>query len=93
MTHQSKVKQVISDVNGSFGPDKSNAEAEATNAEGEATHHEQLTTNLTMSRKNYCFVCGLPQTKISRHLKIPSKTHAESAHAFSFPDHSKERKS
>lgn len=44
-----------------------------------------------LSRKNYCFVCGLPQTKISRHLQIHSKTHAEIAHGFSFPDHSKER--
>ncbi|XP_029949996.1 uncharacterized protein LOC115390320 isoform X2 [Salarias fasciatus] len=48
-------------------------------------------TLLTMSSKNYCYVCGKPQSKISRHLKTHT-THAEIAYAFSLPENSKERK-
>ncbi|KAF3838798.1 hypothetical protein F7725_010566 [Dissostichus mawsoni] len=47
--------------------------------------------HLTMSTKNYCFICGKPQSKISRHLRT-HKTHAEIIHAFSLPEHSKERR-
>ncbi|XP_044063230.1 uncharacterized protein LOC122881284 [Siniperca chuatsi] len=59
--------------------------------EDEAKLHEQKSTHLTMSKENYCYVCGKPQSKISRHLKT-HKTHAEIVHAFSLPEHSKERK-
>ena len=52
---------------------------------------EQDLTNLTMCKKNYCFVCGKPQSKISRHLKT-HKTHAEIVHAFSLPENSKQCK-
>ncbi|XP_076829569.1 uncharacterized protein LOC143485412 isoform X2 [Brachyhypopomus gauderio] len=41
--------------------------------------------------KNYCYICGKPQSKISRHLKI-HMTEVEVAEALSFPKHSKERK-
>ncbi|XDV36910.1 hypothetical protein PO909_006624 [Leuciscus waleckii] len=44
-----------------------------------------------MSKKNYCYVCGKPQSKISRHLKT-HKTHTEIVQAFSLPEDSKERK-
>ncbi|XP_048855405.1 uncharacterized protein LOC125739885 [Brienomyrus brachyistius] len=47
--------------------------------------------SLTMISKNYCFLCGKPQSKIARHLKT-HKTHSEIEHAFSFPAHSKERR-
>ncbi|XP_033970389.1 uncharacterized protein LOC117469991 isoform X2 [Trematomus bernacchii] len=47
--------------------------------------------HLTLSTKNYCFVCRKPQSKISRHFRT-HKTHAEIIHAFSLPKHSKERK-
>ncbi|XP_043978900.1 uncharacterized protein LOC122834482 isoform X2 [Gambusia affinis] len=53
--------------------------------------HKQESSQHIMSAKNYCFVCGRPQTKISRHLKT-HKTHAEIAYAFSLPEDSKERK-
>ncbi|KAI4793452.1 hypothetical protein KUCAC02_032708 [Chaenocephalus aceratus] len=51
----------------------------------------ELPKHLTLSTKNYCFVCGKPQSKISRHLRTHT-THAEIIHAFSLPEHSKERK-
>lgn len=53
--------------------------------------HSQESTNLSMSVKNYCYICGKPQSKISRHLKTHT-THAEVEHALSLPRHSKERK-
>ncbi|XP_053301945.1 uncharacterized protein LOC128460698 isoform X3 [Pleuronectes platessa] len=59
--------------------------------EGEAEIHKPESTHLTLSKKNFCYVCGKPQSKISRHLKT-HKTHAEIVHAFSLPEHSKERK-
>lgn len=59
--------------------------------EGEAELHKPESTHLILSKKNYCYVCGKPQSKISRHLKT-HKTHAEIVHAFSLPEHSKERK-
>ncbi|XP_028281560.1 uncharacterized protein LOC114448636 [Parambassis ranga] len=46
---------------------------------------------LTMTIKNYCYICGKPQSKISRHLRVHT-THAEVVHVFSLPEHSKERK-
>ncbi|XP_032438018.1 uncharacterized protein LOC116732140 [Xiphophorus hellerii] len=52
--------------------------------------HKQESSQHILSAKNYCFVCGRPQTKISRHLKT-HKTHAEIAYAFSLPEDSKER--
>ncbi|XP_070408956.1 uncharacterized protein [Nothobranchius furzeri] len=48
-------------------------------------------STLQMSNKNFCFVCGKPQSKISRHLRT-HKDHAEIAYAFSLPDDSKKRK-
>ncbi|XP_061583863.1 uncharacterized protein LOC133448900 isoform X2 [Cololabis saira] len=53
--------------------------------------HKQQSSHLTMSNKNYCYICGKPQSKIARHLQT-HKTDAEIEHAFSFPEHSKERK-
>ncbi|XP_054863090.1 uncharacterized protein LOC118469983 [Amphiprion ocellaris] len=59
--------------------------------EGEEELQRPESALLTMSSKNYCYVCGKPQSKISRHLKTHT-THAEIVHAFSLPEHSKERK-
>lgn len=53
--------------------------------------HEQELPHLIMSKKKYCYVCGKPQSKISRHLKT-QKTHTEIVQAFSLPEDSKERK-
>lgn len=61
------------------------------NAPASAGSSEKELTHLTLSKKNYCYVCGKPQSKISRHLKT-HKTHADIVHAFSLPKHSKERK-
>nr|XP_023660035.1 uncharacterized protein LOC111839935 [Paramormyrops kingsleyae] len=41
--------------------------------------------------KNYCYICGKPQTKLARHLKT-HKGEVEVAQALSLPVHSKERK-
>ncbi|XP_007540817.2 uncharacterized protein LOC103129598 [Poecilia formosa] len=51
-------------------------------------------TNISSSRdkKNYCFVCGKPQSKIARHLKVHEKTNAEVAQALAQPKASKLRK-
>ncbi|XP_034747424.1 uncharacterized protein LOC117956459 isoform X1 [Etheostoma cragini] len=56
--------------------------------EDEAVTHEP---DLVMCKTNFCYICGKPQSKISRHLKT-HKTHAEIVHAFSLPEDSKERK-
>ncbi|MEQ2259538.1 hypothetical protein XENORESO_013403, partial [Xenotaenia resolanae] len=53
--------------------------------------HKQESSQQIMSVKNYCFVCGKPQSKITRHLKT-HKTDAEIAYAFSLPEDSKDRK-
>ncbi|XP_043960953.1 cell wall protein DAN4-like [Gambusia affinis] len=51
-------------------------------------------TSISSSRdkKNYCFVCGKPQSKIARHLKVHEKTNAEVAQALAQPKASKLRK-
>ncbi|XP_073716136.1 uncharacterized protein [Misgurnus anguillicaudatus] len=46
----------------------------------------------SVTKKNYCFICGKPQSKYSRHLKVHEKTNAEVARALALPKHSKERK-
>ncbi|KAK3560818.1 hypothetical protein QTP86_019507 [Hemibagrus guttatus] len=43
------------------------------------------------TKKNYCYICGKPQSKISRHLK-KHMAEVEVAKALSFPKNSKERK-
>ncbi|XP_034056095.1 uncharacterized protein LOC117535690 isoform X1 [Gymnodraco acuticeps] len=67
------------------GPSISNKDSYKKKAKAELPKH------LTLSTKNYCFVCREPQSKISRHFRT-HKTHAEIIHAFSLPEHSKERK-
>lgn len=59
--------------------------------EGESEFHKKELPHLAMSNKNYCYVCGKPQSKISRHLKT-LKTYAEIVHAFSLSEQSKECK-
>ncbi|XP_047189259.1 uncharacterized protein LOC118313196 isoform X2 [Scophthalmus maximus] len=59
--------------------------------EGKGELHEQDLPHLIFSKKNYCYICGKPQSKISRHLRT-HKTHAEVVRAFSLPEDSKERK-
>ena len=59
--------------------------------EAEAERRKQEVTLQNTTIKNYCYVCGKPQSKISRHLKLHRK-HAELVHLFSLPEKSKERK-
>lgn len=46
----------------------------------------------SVEKKNYCFICGKPQTKFARHLKVHEKTNVDVAQALALPKHSKERK-
>ncbi|XP_062421876.1 uncharacterized protein LOC119228025 isoform X2 [Pungitius pungitius] len=102
-----KVKPVLPDVGTAHGSDKSipvlsssskgcPSAAETLNSPKDLTKEKcevelKQVNNLTMTKKNYCYVCGKPQSKISRHLKT-HKTDAEIVKAFSLPEHSKERK-
>ncbi|XP_077429564.1 uncharacterized protein LOC144056525 [Vanacampus margaritifer] len=47
--------------------------------------------HLNLTNRNYCFVCGKPQSRLTRHLKV-HMSHPEVAYAFYLPDHSQERK-
>ncbi|KAM9426035.1 uncharacterized protein KZ484_015772 isoform 2-T2 [Pholidichthys leucotaenia] len=42
--------------------------------------------------KNYCYICGQPQSKLARHLKIHATENTDIAHVFALPKNSKERK-
>lgn len=53
--------------------------------------HKEQSTNVNMTVRNYCYICGKPQTKITRHLKT-HKTHAEIVKVLSLPEDSMERK-
>ncbi|XP_063343175.1 uncharacterized protein LOC134636870 [Pelmatolapia mariae] len=53
---------------------------------------ETESEKMTLSKRNYCYFCGKPQAKISRHLKT-HKTAPDVVHAFSLPRDSNERKS
>ncbi|KAF3834431.1 hypothetical protein F7725_025635 [Dissostichus mawsoni] len=64
------------------GPSISNKDSYKKKAKAKAELPKQ---HLTMSTKNYCFICGKPQSKISRHLRT-HKTHAEIIMHFPFPN-------
>lgn len=44
-----------------------------------------------LTNKNFCFVCGKPQSRLTRHLKT-HMSHPEVSYAFYLPEHSTERK-
>ncbi|XP_037332072.2 uncharacterized protein LOC119220279 [Pungitius pungitius] len=67
-----------------------NSRKDSIKQKGEVELKPQV-THLTMTKKNYCYVCGKPQSKISRHLTT-HRMDAEIVKAFSLPKHSKERK-
>ena len=46
----------------------------------------------SVSKKNYCYICGKPQSKFTRHLKIHEKTNVDVARVLALPKHSEERK-
>ncbi|XP_077424987.1 uncharacterized protein LOC144053930 [Vanacampus margaritifer] len=47
--------------------------------------------HLNLTNRNYCFVCGKPQSRLTRHLKV-HMSHPEVSYAFYLPGHSQERK-
>ncbi|MED6284205.1 hypothetical protein CHARACLAT_016922, partial [Characodon lateralis] len=69
----------------------------SSNLEGDQTRHSSDDSDApakdpAFTNKNYCFVCGRPQTKISRHLFTHRKEEPEIAEAFALRRNSKERK-
>ncbi|MEQ2186061.1 hypothetical protein GOODEAATRI_024742, partial [Goodea atripinnis] len=71
----------------------------SSNLEGDQTRHSSDDSDSdapakdpAFTNKNYCFVCGRPQTKISRHLFTHRKEEPEIAEAFALRRNSKERK-
>ncbi|XP_053302208.1 uncharacterized protein LOC128461349 isoform X1 [Pleuronectes platessa] len=53
---------------------------------------ERESISLSPANKNYCYVCGRPQSKISRHLLTHRHEEADIAQAFKLRRNSKERK-
>ncbi|XP_034456692.1 uncharacterized protein LOC117770910 isoform X12 [Hippoglossus hippoglossus] len=53
---------------------------------------ERDAINLSPANKNYCYVCGKPQSKISRHLLTHRHEEADIAQVFALRRNSKERK-
>ncbi|KAK0151334.1 Histone-lysine N-methyltransferase set-1 [Merluccius polli] len=106
-TPQSKVKPVMPDVGTSrtdtsvqdvpmvpsaaVASESGDSNPSEKKPEAEAERHKQEVTFQNTTIKNYCYVCGKPQSKISRHLKT-HRTHAELVHMFSLPEKSNERK-
>lgn len=68
-----------------------NIEAEDTTecGEGPSVPSSEISTSV---HKNYCYICGKPQSKFTRHLKIQENTNVDVARALALPKHSKERK-
>lgn len=56
------------------------------------TKNLQASEESNCTKKNYCYVCRTPQSKIARHLKKHEKEEPEIAEAFLLPKNSKERK-
>ncbi|XP_047200190.1 uncharacterized protein LOC118124568 [Hippoglossus stenolepis] len=54
--------------------------------------NERDAINLSPANKNYCYVCGKPQSKISRHLLTHRHEEADIAQVFALRRNSKERK-
>ena len=52
----------------------------------------QTSSTLAKAWQNFCFVCGEPQSKISRHFKVHAKEDMDIAKALSLPAKSKIRK-
>lgn len=57
--------------------------------EGPSVPSSEISTSVY---KNYCYICGKPQSKFTRHLKIHENTNVDVARALALPKHSKERK-
>nr|XP_057918564.1 uncharacterized protein LOC131109977 [Doryrhamphus excisus]XP_057918565.1 uncharacterized protein LOC131109977 [Doryrhamphus excisus]XP_057918566.1 uncharacterized protein LOC131109977 [Doryrhamphus excisus]XP_057920422.1 uncharacterized protein LOC131115987 isoform X1 [Doryrhamphus excisus]XP_057920423.1 uncharacterized protein LOC131115987 isoform X1 [Doryrhamphus excisus] len=64
---------------------------QTTEETGEDHHVQSSGISSSASKINYCYICGKPQSKITRHLKTHEKTNVEVAQVLAFPKHSKER--
>ncbi|XP_054637986.1 uncharacterized protein LOC129185220 isoform X2 [Dunckerocampus dactyliophorus] len=76
-------------------------DSESSDDDPTTSNTQSLTTTSTDSqapkgssctKKNYCYVCKTPQSKIARHLKQHEKDEPDIAEAFLHPNNSKERK-
>ncbi|XP_077422408.1 uncharacterized protein LOC144052330 isoform X7 [Vanacampus margaritifer] len=75
------------------GVQKSNTENEPFKESTGTEEDEICSSNISSeNKKNYCCICGKPQTKFARHLKTHEKTYADVAQVLALPKGSKERK-
>ncbi|XP_070411620.1 uncharacterized protein [Nothobranchius furzeri] len=63
-----------------------------TTARTEDAENIQSSSVSSTEKKNYCFVCDKPQSKLARHFQVHEKTHAEVAEVLALPINSKMRK-
>ncbi|XP_028275106.1 serine/threonine-protein kinase PAK 1 isoform X25 [Parambassis ranga] len=59
---------------------------------GEAQCIQFPNTSSSLRRKTFCYICGKPQSKLTRHLKTHEKTSVEVAQLLALPHDSSERK-
>ncbi|XP_072566873.1 uncharacterized protein [Paramormyrops kingsleyae] len=74
----------------SRNPTKASSENQNPRPNEQCSQSQKLLFTVS-NKKNYCYVCGKPKSKIARHLET-HKTEPEIAEALSFPKHSKDRK-
>jgi len=67
--------------------DENSAEDTTECGEGPSVPSSEISTSV---HKNYCYICGKPQSKFIRHLKIHENTNVDVARALALPKHSKE---
>ncbi|XP_071350257.1 uncharacterized protein [Trachinotus anak] len=88
-----KGKQVhVSEVNKvKIGNAQDTSVKETTDAvEGACIQSSNISSSVI--KKNYCYICGKPQSKFTRHLKIHEKDNFDVAQVLALPKNSKERK-
>ncbi|KAJ8008499.1 hypothetical protein DPEC_G00105510 [Dallia pectoralis] len=87
---ESKVNLIVQSVI----PPNSNLDVELCllSSSSGGTAEENVSSTPQFTKKNYCFVCRKPQSKISRHFQIHEKQEAEIALAFSLPMKSEQRR-
>ncbi|RXN37161.1 hypothetical protein ROHU_002278 [Labeo rohita] len=87
-----KVKQVqISEVHSDVSVGNTENTVEDITGTGEDPSLQSSNISSSVSKKNYCYICGKPQSKFTRHLKIHENSNVDVARALALPKHSKER--
>ncbi|KAF3856684.1 hypothetical protein F7725_017407 [Dissostichus mawsoni] len=74
---------------------KNNATVTSVRERTEASEDQCLLSSnkpSSVSHKTFCYICGKPQSKFTRHLKTHEKTSVDVAQALALPKDSKERK-